>query len=323
MRMIQFAFLLLVLLGGAVADEEPKPEDKLVECGLPDFSFNMMVFDDDIDLVGFQKALVEVTTTHLNELLVEKLSSSTSDILSSTYFDEVLLESKVLRTFLGEDSSMTNSSQAVSRIQVSFDGTAEFSVPFHAKSRVTPKEESAIHAQVAGAFQGPWRSKLLERFEAHEQLQVIISLQVQVDDIAIFVESKDEDKSGMRLITSASVLLAVSAVAIVAMLVHMRRQQRTQKPACHSTESKMATPTERVESDSDDEHDGDDMSLDEWSEKLTSIPVRKNTRPIPTKRILPRPARRQSRKNWLGCIAEEDGAAEPVVHVGDTDAEMV
>jgi hypothetical protein len=284
------------------------------------------VNDKGFDIESFQSRFEGIMALHLTNFFFQSLpwmDEAINDMpLTQDIFDKVELRTRLAKTYVGAPGGE-------SRIEASISGSAYFNF---VNVEDAPAGNATYTRQVMTtttleAFQGSEYLKMIDLYMEDDILRQVTGMEIFVENTLIagggFYDPNklagEESNSNNR--NAAAIAASVVCVGLVAIgigiffLVRKKKRKRSgnssrrvgeggdtqsQSPEQSIGVGPGATPSDDGESVDGASVANSDVWMDEWTQKITSIPLRlaeKMARPKPQSR----PATRQSRKVWLFC----------------------
>lgn len=281
-------------------------------------SVQMTVNDKGFEIDSFQSRFEGIMALHLTNHFLKSLParSITDEPFTKEIFDKVELRTRLAKTYVGAPGGE-------SRIEAAITGAAYFNF---AQASDAPLGNATFTRQVMTtttleAFQGNEYLKMLDLYMDDDILREVTGMEITVENTLIagggFFDPLAQDDSNNRNVAAiaASILcVGFTGTALIIVFLVQKKKKRKRSGKSRKGEGDTQSPDGSPEAAAGEERaesgDGDaDDFMDEWTQKITSIPLRlagKMAKPKPQSR----PATRQSRKVWLFCIAEEDDVVE-------------
>jgi hypothetical protein len=283
-------------------------------------SVKMTVSDQGFEIDAFQSRFEGIMALHLTNHFLKSLpreQTAWDEPLIKDIFDKVELRTRLAKTYTGAPGGE-------SRIEAAISGAAyfNFAVATDAPAGNATYTRQVMTTTTLEAFQGPEYLKMLDLYLEDDILREVTGMEISVENTLIagggFYNAPQQ--GGGSSSTPNTAVIAVSVVclglaAVGVILVYLVQKQKKRKRSGRSLRSAgdLQSPEQSVQggggaeegtgTESGDGTSGDtpsDIWMDEWTQKITSIPLRlagKTTKAKPHSR----PATRQSRKVWLFC----------------------
>lgn len=301
-------------------------EAELSDLGMPSFVFFLEIANPHFNQKVFQIDLEITIKDHLEKALISDLPST--GVISKDAFQNITLKSQLTQI----DSTLRDG-EMVSVFQASFSGALHFES--QDQLSVTGDYSTTFKNIFTTAFQGESYWALVGDFVADDVLMIIEDVQINIGGRTIVLgevqelqgggnnspvspaltsttagaspANQDASSSHKGLAIAAAVVFGVMSSMMTCIVIYLyvdrRKKHRRKKKSQRNDEN---------QDDNDGAEENTDSWLDEWTRKITSIPLRQPiTKPTQPK-VLPHPAKRQQLKNFLFCIAEEDDVIEEV-----------
>jgi len=281
---------------------------------LPSFGMKISVLENGLALTDFSIELERVTEMHISANLREELNPTGP--LGIDSFNEIIVSSRMVGKELANATEYDISKEG-RRIILDVDFFSGYAV-FEPHDEALPENSdfvaNAMFNLLTLAFGTREQyARLIARFQASDALAGIKGCVISVDNPDF--DNDDGDGSLSPGVVVAIVILVLVILAVVGYFFFVRRIRKN-KARTRPTSTK-TTDRSGILEDSVDDSDGDmphaampisdEKFLDEWSQKLTSIPLTAYSVKPKQRRPLPRPAL-QTRRNLCLHSIEEEGS---------------
>jgi len=328
-KLLQSVFLLLAVFKGLAAEKDKVPYKVM----LPEFDIKAKVANNDVDFAKFQDAIEGVTSSHLDNYLDDVLPPKGH--FSVQNFQGFDLDSRLLHVFLGDEVAANNVQKWL--VQASFSGSADF-VGTQGESKAAEEDQvkEAFRQLLMMGLQDEQFSLFEKQLLSNEVLSDIESVDVIVDGEVIATGGSSKDKANeqpssdpKRKLTKVGMAAAIIFGCFVLMLTafalywYRQRKRKRRMRELARKRSKESTKTEDSFSPSDAPEGDRDGWMDEWTKKITSIPLRDSAKPLSSPTRSSRRGHQNRINNHLGSITEEGSVSESSVSSAMSDEEEV
>jgi hypothetical protein len=298
-------------------------------------SVKMTVSDRGFEMESFQSRFEGIMALHLTNHFFQSLpteATATAAVDEEPFvksrFDKVELRTRLAQTYTGAPDGE-------SRIEAAISGAAYF---HFADAADAPAGNATYTRQVMTtttleAFQGAEYLKMLDLYMEDDILRLVTGMEISVENTLIagggFYDPGSQRGGGgsgssshpnTAAIAVSVVCLGLAAVGVVLFyLVQKKKRKQQSGKSLRIGEGDPQSPEQSQAQDGGAEYgagtgagagaasdsagyNSSDVWMDEWTQKITSIPLRLAGKTVKAKsHSHSRPATRQSRKVWLFC----------------------
>lgn len=327
--LLQRGLLLILIFGSTSAEDvtlsnatDDRPLGPSIRYPLPEVTMKILVLDEGLQVTEFQRELEKVTSMHLSANLRRALPE-TGPLGLDSFIDVELVVAVV-------DKVPTNSTAADSRSRVVIETFVRGNSVFADHLMAPPSNSSEVNTFMLGLLRFSFGdeeeyARLIARYQASDALAGIKGVLITVQNTNYTPPPPDKASPLNVAIIVVVVLLLVLVLAMFYYFYQRRRRSLLSRIKRREIKSRFGSKRRVTAGDTDVESDGGSPPrrphtlqdqpgpeewMDEWAEKMTSIPLRQSSPPSKARgrRPLPRPAQRGS--SDLDAIVEESDVSE-------------
>lgn len=335
------ALIVVTLLTGATSvmgqnqNEITVPGETDVQVVIPyqilPLSVKMTVNDKGFEIESFQSRFEGIMALHLTNHFLKSLPDEAvyGKPLIKDIFDKVELRTRLAKTYTGAPGGE-------SRIEAAISGAAYFNflTATDAPAGNATYTRQVMTTTTLEAFQGPEYLKMLDLYMEDDILREVTGMEISVENTLIagggfydpVIAGRNTTNSPNTVAIAVSVVfLGLATVGVVLFYLVQKKKRKRSGKSLRVGEGDLQSPEQsavqggvlssvgeegagaRIGADGLAEDGNSDTSsdvwMDEWTQKITSIPLRLagKTKPGAKAKQQSRPATRQSRKVWLFC----------------------
>jgi hypothetical protein len=325
MRCSKMALIVATLMASVTGQQITVPGETALGVVIPyqilPLSVKMTVNDKGFEIESFQSRFEGIMALHLTNHFLKSLPDIAEGFdkpLIKDIFDKVELRTRLAKTYTGAPGGE-------SRIEAAISGAAyfNFAVATDAPAGNATYTRQVMTTTTLEAFQGPEYLKMLDLYMEDDILREVTGMEISVENTLIAgggfydpgVQGGISSTRNTAAIAASVVILALAAVGVIVFYLVQKKKRKRNGKSLRIGEGDPQSPEQSVQGggaqgaeegtgvDGVAGNSGDNSSdvwMDEWTQKITSIPLRlagKTAKAKPHSR----PATRQSRKVWLFC----------------------